>query len=511
VKRLDMGKAKEILRLREMGLSIRDIAASARCGKSSVAETIKRADAASVRYADGYTETELEGKLFPEKTDTGASDDEPDVSYLLVELGKKHVTRQLLWEEYKAEHPNGLMYTQFCERIRDALKADEIDYHKPHKAGEECEVDWAGTKIPYYDEAAKSFRDASMFVAVLPASNYPFAYAYPDEQTVCWIDAHVRTFQFYGGTPRILVPDCTKTSVTKTDLFDPVLSKTYYDMASHYDIMIVPARAYHPKDKNLAENAVQNASRRIIAALRNENFTSVEQINKSVREKLMEFIQRPFKKMEGCRRSAFEEIDKPALRPLPATRYELAMYASAKIGINYHVEHDGFFYSVPHENRGRECSVRATKNTIEVFVAGERVCAHARNYDKRNRYATLPEHLPENHRAVSEWNDERFLSWAGKYGPNTASYIKALLDSTEYSVQAYRSCMGVMRQAKGATREAVEAASAIALGKGLFSSKYFETAMRLAGNAHAEPKPAAMAVHGNIRGKAAYEGGGFHA
>jgi transposase len=292
VKRLDMGKAKEILRLREMGLSVRDIAASVRCGKSSVAETIKRADAAGVRCAGGYTETALEGKLFPEKTETGASQDEPDVSYLLVELGKKHVTRQLLWEEYKTDHPNGVMYTQFCERIRCALKADEIDYHKPHKAGEECEVDWAGTKIPYYDEASRSFKDASIFVAVLPASNYPFAYAYPDEKADSWIDAHVRTFQFMGGTPRILIPDCTKAAVTTTDLFDPVLSKTYYEMASHYDITIVPARPYHPKDKNLAENGVQNVSRRIIAALRNENFTSMEQVNKAVREKLMALIDR---------------------------------------------------------------------------------------------------------------------------------------------------------------------------------------------------------------------------
>lgn len=506
-----MGKAKEILRLRGLGFSYRDIALSVRCGKSVVGETILRADAAGIIDASEYNEGELEEILFPKNCTPGGDTDEPDIEYILAELSRKHVTRQLLWEEYKEKHPDGLMYSQFCDRIREARKANEIDYHKNHKAGEECEVDWAGTTIPYYDLTEKSWKETFLFVAVLPASVYPFAYAYPNQKMESWIDAHIRTFRFFGGTPRILIPDCEKTAVTTPDLYDPILTKTYYEMAAHYDITVVPARPYKPKDKNYVENTVLNVSRRIIAATRNEHFTSIGQINKAVHEKLQKFIDRPFRKMEGCRRSAFEKIDQPALRPLPESPYELAVFAEAKIGINYHVEYDGFFYSLPYELRGKPCTIRATKDTIEIFIKGERVWAHVRNRNNMQHYTTLPEHLPEQHKAVSEWNDERFVSWAEKFGPNTENYIKALLASTQYSVQAYRACMGVLRQAKDAPPGIIEAASALALERGQFSSKYYGLAIKQKTKELEEPAPANIVVHDNIRGKASFEGGGYRA
>ena len=190
----------------------------------------------------------MEKALFPEKYNGKDDSAEPDMEYIFQELSRKHVTRQLLWEEYKLEHPDGLMYSQFCERIRVAQKANEIDYHKTHKAGEECEVDWAGTKIPYFDVQNKKWREAALFVAALPASAYPFAYAYHDQKTASWIDAHIRAFRFFEGTPRILLPDCPKTAVTKTDLFDPVLTKSYREMAAYYDITIIPARPRKPQD-----------------------------------------------------------------------------------------------------------------------------------------------------------------------------------------------------------------------------------------------------------------------
>ena len=511
VRRLDMDKAKEILRLKGIGFSYRDIASSVGCGKTAVGETIKRAEAAGIQSADEYTETELEKTLFPEKHAVGEADsDEPDMGYIFGELSKKHVTRQLLWEEYKLEHPDGLMYSQFCERIKSARETDEIDYHKIHKAGEECEVDWAGTGISYYDVQGKQWRSAALFVAVLPASAYPFVHAYPDQKSASWIDAHIRSFRFFGGTPRILIPDCTKTAVVTPDLFDPLLTKSYQEMAAHYDITIIPARPGKPKDKNYVENTVGNVSRRIIAALRDERFTSIVEINAAVRKKLEEFIARPFKKMPGCRRNAFEQIDKPMLRPLPKTHYELAYFKTCKIGVNYHAEYDGFFYSVPYEHRGKECLIRAGAHTIEIFVSGERVCSHMRRLSG-NRYVTLPEYLPDQHKAVSEWNDERFVSWAEKYGGNTAAYITALLANTEYSVQAYRACMGVLREAKNTPIEIVEAASAMALEHEQFSSKYFSLAVKKKIKEAEELNVSHIIEHNNIRGAAAFAGGEYNA
>jgi len=281
-------------------------------------------------------------------------------------------------------------------------------------------------------------------------------------------------------------------------------------MAAHYGITIVPARPRKPRDKNFVENTVGNISRRIIAAIRNEHFGSIAEINAAIERKLIEFINESFKKMVGCRGSAFEQIDKPALRPLPAAHYEFATFTTGKIGPNYHVECDGFFYSVPYEYRGKEYTVRATKGAIEVFVRGERICAHIRRLSG-NRYVTLPEHLPEQHRVVSEWNDDRFISWAGKYGDNTVAYIQALLGSVEYSVQAYRACMGVLRQAKDIPLEVVEGASKMALANGQLSSKYFGLALKQAAKEADDAQTERVIEHDNIRGAAAFSGGVRHA
>lgn len=498
-----MENAKEILRLNNQGFSYREIASSVGCGKTVVGQTIKRAGAAGIKDASKYSLSELEKLLFPEKhKDTN---NEPDMAYILKELSRKHVTRQLLWEEYKLANPDGLMYTQFCQRIREAKKANEIDYHKIHKGGQECEVDWAGTPISYFDAQMKKLRKAAVFVAVLPASSYPFARAYADQKIPSWIDAHVRAFKFFGGVPKILIPDCLKTAVVSSDLFDPVLSKTYKEMADYYGITVVPARPGKAKDKGAVENAVGNISRRIIAVLRNETFTSIEEINQAIDEKLKAFTNQPFKKIPGCRGSAFKEIDKPMLLPLPSFPYELSHFKEAKIGINYHISYEDFFYSCPFEYRGRIATVRATTTTIEVFVASERICAHKRRY-RGSRYVTLPEHLPEAHKVLSEWNDKRFISWAKKYGPNTSKYIQALLGSSEYSVQAYRACMGVLREAKSKDPEIIEAASALALENRVFSSKYFTLAVKQKAKELKEQETLPIIEHPNIRGAAAFKG-----
>ena len=509
MKRLGMDKIREILKQKEGGFTYRDIAASVGCGKSVVGETIRRAEAANIRSWDEYTETEYEALLFPEKK-SQADTKEPDMMYIMAELSRKHVTRQLLWEEYKREHPDGLMYSQFCEKIKNALKDNALEYHKNHKAGEDCEVDWAGTAIPYYDAGVREWKDAVLFVGVLPTSAYPFARAYPDQKTPSWIDAHIRMFRFFGGTPRILTPDCTKTAVTTPDLFDPVITKTYQEMAAYYGITIIPARPRQARDKNYVENTVGNVSRRIIAAIRNDHFTSIAEINEAVERKLKEFINEPFKKIAGCRGSAFEQMDKPALRPLPTAQYEFATFTTGKIGPNYHVECDGFFYSVPYEYRGKEYTLRATNDAIEVFVRGERICAQARRLSG-NRYVTLPEHLPEQHRVVSDWNDDRFISWAGKYGENTVAYIQALLDSVEYSVQAYRACMGIFRQVKNIPIEVVERASKTALANGLLSYKYFGFVLKQALAEAGAAQTQRVIEHNNIRGAAAFSGGVRHA
>jgi len=352
---------------------------------------------------------------------------EPDMQYIFSEMRKKHVTLMILWEEYKEQYPEGLMYAQFCGRYRQFKKANKLTMHIEHKAGEEVQVDWAGSRVPYHkageevqvdwagsrvpyiDIATGELRAAYIFVAVLPASSYPFVYAYDDRKLANWIDAHIRAFEYFGGVPAILVPDNIKTAVITPDVTDPELNRSYNDMARHYGIAIVPARSKKPKDKASDENMVGNVSRRILAPLRNVKFFSVYEINQAIKDQLKKFINRPFTKIEGNRASAFETIDKPALAPLPARRYEYCKWRQSRVPYNYHVEYEKFYYSVPYTYAGSPCFLRATKDAVEVYVDSIRVTAHKRNYNKGSRYTTDPDHMAEEHKAVSGWSSGRFV------------------------------------------------------------------------------------------------------
>ncbi len=496
-----MPRTREILRLKyEALLSLREIAQACNCGKSTVAEVLSRAEKAGITWPVDLNDKQLMSLLYP-PTERKASFPEPDMEYIFREMKRKNVTLMLLWEEYKERYPDGLMYSQFCERYSDFKKQNNIQMHKEHKAGEEVEVDWAGSTMSYVDTETGEIKEAYIFVAVLPASAYPFAYAYEDMKVANWIDAHVRAFEHFRGVPRIIIPDNTKTAVIKPDRLDPVLNKSYYEMARHYRATIVPARGFKPEDKAADENMVGNVSRRIIAALRNQQFFSIHEINLAIAEMLTKFIKRPFQKMEGNRLTAFERIDKPCLQPLPAQKYEYAEWKETKVPFNYHIDYDGFFYSVHYSYINQLCSIRATARGIEIYIGNERVAAYPRNYNTFKRYTTLPEHMPEGHKAVSGWNSDRFLAWAEKIGPSTR----------EYPVQTYRACMGIMRFSKSYSSEIMESASREALERNACSYKYFSLVLKQVTQNVAENRSEKIILHDNVRGSSAFSGGGLNA
>ena len=504
-----MLKAREILRLKyEAGLSLRDIGRSCNCGKSTVSEVLERAEKARITWPIKLGDKQLMSVLYP-PVGTQKSPPEPDLEYIFFEMKKKSVTLMLLWEEYKEKHPDGIMYTQFCERYRNLKKNNNISMHIEHKGGEEVQVDWAGQTMSYVEPETGEVKAANLFVSVLPASSYPFVYAYEDTTLSSWIDAHARAYEFFGGVPKITVPDNTKTAVTTADLFDPVLNKSYHEMARHYRTTVVPARAGKPKDKAADEGMVGHVSRRIIAVLRNRQFFSLFEINQAIQEELVKLINRPFQKMAGNRQTAFEKIDKPFLQALPATRYEYANWKETKVQFNYHVEYEGFFYSVSYSYAGQPCSVRATGKTIEIYLGTDRIAAHRRNYNEFQRYRTLSEHMPEAHKAVYGWNSERFLSWAEKIGPHTKELIQCVLDSREYPVQTYRSCMGIMRLCKNHPKEIMEKASREAIDKKICSYKYLAILVKQVTTKGPQKNPEIIIRHDHVRGSSAYTGGGL--
>jgi transposase len=511
MRRLEMPRVREVLRLKyEVKLSLREIAQACNCGKSTVAEVLERAEGAGIEWPVDLSDKQLMSLLYPTPQKKRAVS-EPDLEYVFREMKKKSVTLMLLWEEYKERHPDGIMYTQFCDRYNKFKKDNDISMHKEHKAGEEVEVDWAGDTMSYVDTETGEIRDVYLFVAVLPASAYPFAYGYEDTKIPSWIDAHVRAYEFFGGVPRVTIPDNTKTAVIKSDLVDPVLNKSYNEMARHYGTTLVPARARKPKDKAADENMVGNVSRRIIAALRNRQFFSLYEVNQAIAEQLTKLIDRPFQKMPGNRQTAFEQIDKSCLQPLPASRYEYAEWKETKVQFNYHVDYAGFFYSVHYSYINQPCSVRATARSIEIYIGNERIAAYPRNYNTFKRYTTLSEHMPDGHKAVSGWSSDRFLAWAEKTGPNTCELIKRILLSREYPVQTYRACMGIMRFSKSYSNEIMESASREALERGACSYKYFSLILKQFVQNVAVSNTEKIIVHDNVRGSSAFAGGGINA
>ncbi|HKL11293.1 MAG TPA: IS21 family transposase [Clostridia bacterium] len=508
-----MQKVREIIRLRfETDLSIRQIAATCGVGKSVVQDVLKRAHENQITWPITMTSQHLLATIYPpKKSKTGVV--EPNVDWIHCEMKKKHVTLMLLWEEYKTAHPDGLMYTQFCERYRVFKKQNQLSMHKEHKAGEEMEVDWAGTTMTYSNRKTGEKNDAYVFIAVLPASRYPFVYAYNNMKLRNWINAHVRAFKYFGGVPKMIIPDNTKTATIKADTYNPILNRTYSEMARHYQSAIVPARAYRPKDKASGENHVKIAGQRIIAKLRNEQFFSLEELNLAIKKELKNLVNSPFKKMEGTRQSLFEKTDKLALKSLPAVHYEYAFWKEAKVQTNYHVEYERYYYSVHYSHVGSMVSLRVTDKIIEIYLDQKRIAVHEINNHPYERYKTLREHMPAKHQATSNWSEDSFLRWSESIGPNTEKYIKGVLSSKDFPEQSFKTCMGIMGFGKKYSCDFMEKACEEADSKRLYSYRYFSNIVKRLEKSENKPTDEKMQIvhHKNIRGIEGIVGGTQHA
>lgn len=493
-----MEKAKEILRLSEMGLSQRDVASGTGCSLGMVNAVLARVKETGVADPLGLDTKELGSVIYPPGHGRGKAD--LDFPYIDREMKKKGVTLFLLWEEYKVRHPEGCMYSQFCAKYREYRKQNSVYMRKVYKAGEQMLVDWAGLTMKY-TEGDGSEKTAYIFAAILPASSMLYAQPFPDMKMENWIQGHVNAFEYFGGVPRLLVPDNARTAVTKANRHEAELNKTYKEMADHYGCAVIPARPYSPTDKAPVETGVQIIERRIIAKLRHSRFFSLEELTEAFDAELEALNDQPFQKQPGSRRSVFLSDELHELSRLPARRYEYAQFKQAKAGFDYHVALDkAHYYSVPYQFAGREVLVRSTLRTVEVFCDAERIACHIRSMDPRKRFTTESSHMPENHRAVAGWSTERFISWAAKTGEKTRAYIAWLLERKEHPQQAFRTCAGILRIASTITPQRMEEACALALEHNVYSYSYF---VKLLENRKTD-KPL---MHENLRGKYYFNGG----
>jgi len=448
-----MTKYRDILRLASLGISQQNIADSCNVSKKTVNRILKRAKEINLAWPleESYTEAVIAQKLFPPVAKTISTNKRmPDFEYIHKELQRNGVNKKLLWTEYLEEcrlsNKEALMYSQFCHYIQQDEDKRRATMHINRSPAEQIEVDWAGNPAVITDPCTGETTNAWLFVAVMSYSKYPYVEAFPNTKLNAWITAHVHMYNYFGGVSRILVPDNCKTAVVRTnDRYNPQINMVYHEMAEHYNTAIIPARVKHPKDKPNAEGTVGNISTWITAALRNEQFFSLGELNKAIRKRLKEFSNRPFQKKEGSRYEIFCNEELPLLGKLPATPYELAEWKTATVLFNYHISVEGMLYSVPYEYVKRKVDVRITETVIEIFFKASRIASHKRLYGRKGQYSTTPQHMPEDHRQYLEWNGTRFRKWAESIGANTLKVIDAILLSNRVEEQGYRSCMGILK------------------------------------------------------------------
>jgi len=510
--RLSMRKISELLRLRhEGGLSERQIAASCGLGRTTVARYLARAAAAGLSWPlpSELDEPELQRRLCGAPLAERPSPRSlPDWETIHRQLRRPKVTLQLLWEEYRRDYPEGYGYTQFCAYYHRWRAPLEVTLRQHHVAGEKTFLDWAGDAIPWRGATAGEVRQAWLFVAILGASNYTFARAYPDQRLASWIDGHIAAAAFYGGVTRLWIPDNCKTGVDHPCYYEPVINRSYAELGDHYGVAILPTRTYAARDKAKVENAVLQTGQRIVAPLRDQVFFSVGQLNEAISRQLTALNARPFQKLRGCRRELFEELDQPLLQPLPAYAYELGEWRTAVANIDYHVQVDWHFYSVPYTLTRQTVEVRLSARLVEILHRGRRVALHQRSW-RRGGYTTDPAHRPKSHQQQLDWTPSRLIRWAETLGPHCGRVVSTILAQQPHPEQGYRACLGLMRLARVHSPERLEAACQRALALDACSYRHLKAMLQAKLDQQPLPPPEEPlpppSPHANLRGQTYYQ------
>ena len=500
-----MRKTTEVLRLHAAGASGRDIARAVGVARSTVAEYLRRADTAGVSWPlpDDLDEEGVEILLFPETQQT-TERPVPDWAEVRKELKsrKHHVTLRLLWLEWKAEHPEAWGYSQYCERYRRWLATKDVVMRLTYAAGERMFVDFSGDKATWCDPKSGEVHEADVFVAILGCSGLLYAEATRGQDLGSWVGAHIAAWESFGGVSEVTVPDNLRSAVTKACYYEPELNPTYAELATHYSTVVLPTRTYRPRDKAAVEAGVLTVERWVLAPLRNRRFFSLADLNQAIATQVAMVNTRPFRGEAASRQDLFRDQEQAALRPLPTSRYELAEWKKATASIDYHIELDRRFYSVPYQLVRRRLDVRATTTTVEVFDGGKRVASHLREHGAR-RYITDPAHMPKSHRAHLEWTPSKLVAWGQSVSSDTGVLVEWLLESRPHPEHAYRACLGLKKLGRqyGDERLSAACARALAIGSVSYSSVKSILAegldrLALPGEEATPPPP----THENLRG-----------
>jgi transposase len=506
-KLLSMVKFREIIRLHELGYNQTAIARSCLTARSTVQDYIRRAQAKGLRYEQlqGLSDSAAQSLLGKQQT---ASVPAKAINFESVhqELGPKGVTLALLWQEGLDRGEWQLSYGQFCRRYNQWKGRQKLSMRQVHKAGEKLFVDYCGVTVPVTHPSTGAVTAAQIFVACLGASNYTFAEATPSQTLPDWIGSHQRALQFFGGVPGCLVPDNLKAGITDPCRYEPGVNRSYQDFAAHYQVAVLPARPKAPKDKAKVEKAVQEVERQILAPLRHQAFSSFSTLNETIRPLLKRLNERTMSDYGSSRLALFERVDQPALKPLPAYPFVFATWKQAKVNLDYHIEVEKHYYSVPYWYVRRDVHVKSSAQVVEIFYDHQRIAVHPRS-SVPYRHSTLADHMPPAHRAYKSQSKANFLAWATRLGPHTTTQVETIFASKPHEEQAFRTLKGLQSLASRYGAERLEAACQRANTFGMVGYRRLKAILQH----HREQAPLLMEAptspvleHDNVRGAAYY-------
>ncbi len=513
-KQIEMHHIREVLRLQATGASNRMISGCLGIARSTVADVIGRAAAAGLSWpeAGALTDADLAATIFKRTAQSPQlgvrRHAEPDWAVVHLDLKRPHVTLMLLWEEYRAEHSDGYGYSRFCELYRGFEEKLSPTMRQTHVAGEKLFVDFAGGTVPVLiDKHTGQIRAAQIFVATLGASSYTYAEATWTQTTADWVGAQTSALTFFGGAPTLIVPDNPKAAIVKACFYEPGVQRTYADFAAHFNIAVLAARPRKPRDKAKVESGVQLVQRWILARLRNRRFTSLAELNGAIATLVITLNNRPMRKLKTTRAALFEAVEKSALRPLPVEPYVYAEWKIARVGLDYHVDVAGHYYSVPYRYLRAQVDVRIAARTVEIFLKGERIAAHMREATC-GRHTTQDEHMPETHRAYKDITVDKVTTNADRIGASTGLLVRLIIEAKHHPLQGVRSGLGIVSLARQFGRDRVEAACLRALEHGARSYGSVKSILehKLDQRPKIKPEPDARPIgaHANVRGRTYY-------
>jgi transposase len=511
-KRISMKKVHEILRLSmEEGWSQREISNSVHLGKTTVQRVLQKVGDSGLTWQQlkGMSEIQLiETVLYPpRRLPSQTKKPLPDWTQVRKQLLEKGVTLMLVWMDYKHDHPDGLQYSQFCSSYKAWLKSADLTLRHRHVAGDKLFVDFSGLKVPWLHLPSGEIQEASIFVAVLGASNMTFVQAVANESLPSWISAHVDAFAFFEGAPQAIVPDNLRSGVARACRYDPDTNPTYHSLAEHYGTTVMPTRARKPRDKAKVEVGVQIVQRWVLAQLRRQTFTSLQEINDAICPLLKHLNSKVMRRYGVSRQQLWQETEKAALRPLPSEPFEIPIWKTAKVNIDYHVEFERRYYSVPFSAVGTQVLIKATRQLVRIFQGDAVLASHPRLEGPLGQFQTLAEHMPPRHTAYLKWTPERILEWAESTGPSTKSYCQEVIAHRKHPEQGFRACLGILRLGQKFSAERLEEVCSQALGMKVYSYRVIERLLQE--RAKSQPRKRTrpqteLPHHENIRGSSYY-------